>query len=324
MAKGVFSEWQPHYAERRIATFPVNADKKPAIRQWNQITLRGSARLAGRFQDADAFGFQLGQKSQITALDVDTQDETILADALTCHGDTPFIVRTGGGYHAYYSYAGERRLIRPYHDKPVDILGGGFVIAPPSESAKGTYQIISGTLDDLASLPPIHVVLDGLRADARIPEGKRNDTIFRFALEQARHSDTFDDLLDVLRTRNMDCEPQLCDDVLISTAKSAWRCEQEGRNLVGRGRSVVTPHAVIDDLIGKSQDAFVLLTLLHRHHWGRNFVLANAMAGQLGWTRKRFAAARALLEMLGFIQLAASASFRSPAVYRLGAWGGRF
>lgn len=169
MDKGVFSEWQPLYAERRIATFPVGADKKPAIKRWNQITLRGSARLAERFHEADAFGFQLGPKSQITALDVDSQDEAVLADALSYHGDTPFIVRTGGGYHAYYGYAGERRLIRPYNDKPVDILGGGFVVAAPSVSRKGAYQIISGTLDDLANLPPIHVVLDDLSADAENP-----------------------------------------------------------------------------------------------------------------------------------------------------------
>ena len=324
MAKGIFSEWQPHYAERQVATFPVGPNKKPAIKRWNQITLGGSSRLAERFQQADAFGFQLGPRSQITALDVNSQDETILADALNDHGDTPFIVRTGGGYHAYYSYGGERRHIRPYHNKPIDILGGGFVVAPPSISEKGAYQIIAGTLDDLADLPPIQAVLDDLRAEGRIPEGKRNDTIFRFALEQARHSDTYDALLDVMRTRNMDCEPQLSDDVIISTAKSAWRYEQEGRNLVGRGRSVVTPHAVIDELISESQDAFVLFSLIQRHHWGRSFALANAMADRLGWTRKRFAAARRLLQAFGFIRLVMPASFRSPALYRLGSWGGQF
>jgi hypothetical protein len=122
----------------------------------------------------------------------------------------------------------------------------------------------------------------------------------------------------------MDCETPLLDDVIIATTRSAWRYEQEGRNLVGRGRAVVTPHAVVDELIGESQDAFVLLTLLQRHHWGRNFVLANAMADQLGWTRKRFAAARTLLQTFGFIQLVVPASFRSPALYRLGAWGGQF
>ena len=324
MVKGVFSEWQPHYAERRIATFPVNADKKPAIRRWNQITLGGSSRLAERFQQANAFGFQLGPRSRITALDVDSQNEAVLADALNEHGATPFIVRTGGGYHAYYSYGGEQRHIRPYHNKPIDILGGGFVVAPPSISGKGAYGIISGTLDDLANLPPIHVVLDGLRAEGRILEGKRNNTLFRFALEQARHSDNFDVLLDVMRTRNMECEPQLADEVLISIAQSAWRYEQKGSNFVGRGRSVVIPHSVIDELIGESQDAFILLTRLQRHHWRRNFVLANAMANQLRWTRKRFAAARTTLQTLGFIQLVTRANFRSPAIYRFGAWGGRY
>jgi hypothetical protein len=87
--EGIFTKWQPQYAERRIATFPVKADKKPAIRRWNQITLKGSSRLAERFHESDAFGFQLGPKSQITALDVDSRDEAVLADALTCHGDTP-------------------------------------------------------------------------------------------------------------------------------------------------------------------------------------------------------------------------------------------
>ena len=122
----------------------------------------------------------------------------------------------------------------------------------------------------------------------------------------------------------MDCEPQLSEDVIGSTANSAWRYEQEGRNLIGRGRAVVTPHALIDELIGESQDAFILLTLLQRHHWGRSFVLANAMADRLGWTRKRFAAARTLLQALGFIQMVTPANFRSPAIYRLGAWGGQF
>ena len=41
-------------------------------------------------------------------------------------------------------------------------------------------------------------------------------------------------------------------------------------------------------------------------------MLANAMAEQLGWTRKRFAASRALLQTLGFIELVAPASSNPP------------
>ena len=174
---------------------------------------------------------------------------------------------------------------------------------------KGPYRIIAGTLDDLASLPLIPSVLDDLRTERTIYQGTRNNSVFRFALEQVRHCDTLAALLDVLRTRNLDCEPQLADDVLIAIASSAWRYEDEGRNLIGRGRSVVTPHSVIDQLISENQDAFVLLTLLQRHHWGRSFVLANAMSDRLGWSRKRFAVTRRFLHALGFIKLVAPARF---------------
>ena len=30
---GIFTKWQPYYAEKRIATFPVGNDKKPQIRR---------------------------------------------------------------------------------------------------------------------------------------------------------------------------------------------------------------------------------------------------------------------------------------------------
>ena len=110
--QGIFTKWQPHYAEKRIATFPVGTDKKPQIKRWNQLGLSGSAKLARRFTEANAFGFQPGPRSRVTVLDIDSQDEAILADALADHGDTPFIVRTGGGYHAYYRHGGERRHIR--------------------------------------------------------------------------------------------------------------------------------------------------------------------------------------------------------------------
>jgi Bifunctional DNA primase/polymerase, N-terminal len=150
--EGIFTKWQPHYADKQIATFPVGEDKKPQIRRWNQLGLSGSAKLAQRFTQANALGFQAGPRSQVTILDIDTHDDAILAEALRQHGKSPFIVRTGRGYHAYYRHAGERRHVRPYENRPVDILGGGYVVAPPSISTKGSYEIIEGTLDDLANL----------------------------------------------------------------------------------------------------------------------------------------------------------------------------
>jgi hypothetical protein len=299
---GVFKKWQSLYAEKGIATFPVNDNKKPCTKGYDKIGLNGSAELAEKFSEANAFGFMAGRRSGVTVLDVDIHDDIVLADSQLRHGKSPFIVMTGNGYHAWYRHGGERRQIRPDPNTPIDILGGGLVIAPPSQVAKAEYQIIQGTLDDLGCLPPIHAALDGLRSDnAPIPEGKRDNSLFRFGLEQAQHVDDFESLLDAMRTRNMDCRPPLADDVVVAKAMSAWRYEQEGRNLVGRGRAVVLSHSTIDRVMAYSPDAFVLLTMLKRHHWGRDFVLAKPMAASMGWTLRRWKSARNLLVRLGLI-----------------------
>jgi len=297
---GVFAQWQPHYAEKRIATFPVGADKKPCIKNWNKIGLKGSERLVEQFPSTNALGFPLGPRSGVTLLDLDTKDAGLLDDIQSRYGRSPFKVETGGGYHLYYQYGGERRHIRPWGpDIPVDVLGGGYAVAPPSVATKGQYAIIHGTLDDLNNLPPLHVMLDQLRRP--IATGKRNTSVFRVGLEQALHSDDFESLLDVMRTRNMDCEIPLPDSEVEKAARSAWRYEREGRNLVGRGRAIVISHGLLDRLIAANQDAFILLTVLKRHHWGRDFVLSKNMADTLGWGLRRWKSARDTLVRFGII-----------------------
>jgi hypothetical protein len=149
-----FLNWQSSYAERGIATFPVRDDKVPAIRCYQRVGQRGSGELASKFPDAPAIGFMCGRRSGITVLDVDCKDERVLADALDHHGTTRIIARSGSGnFQAWYKHNGERRQIRPWAGRPIDVLGGGFVVAPPSRVVKGQYQFIQGGLDDLDRLP---------------------------------------------------------------------------------------------------------------------------------------------------------------------------
>ena len=87
-------------------------------------------------------------------LDVDTTDERVLSDAMNRHGQTPIVVRSGSGkFHALYRHNNERRSVRAWEGLPIDLLGAGLAIAPPSLVAKGQYQIIQGRLDDLDRLP---------------------------------------------------------------------------------------------------------------------------------------------------------------------------
>jgi hypothetical protein len=289
---GIFAKYQPRYAEQNVITFPVSADKKPAIKHWQRLGPKGSAKLAAKFADVDTFGFPLGPRSGLTILDVDTKDKGVLHEAQSRYGETPYLVETGGGYHAYYRYGGERRHIRPWGpDLPIDVLGNGYAVGAPSVAAKGQYKIIHGTLDDLKTLPPLSVMLDELRKP--IPEGRRNQSLFRTSLEQAAHADDFETLMDVMRTRNMDCTVPLTESELEAAAHSAWKYEREGRNLLGRGKAVVMSHDVIDRL--DDPDAFYLMALLKRHHWGRDFVLTKAMASALGWTLPRWRRARNVL-----------------------------
>jgi Bifunctional DNA primase/polymerase, N-terminal len=150
---GVFAEWQPRYAEHRVATFPVE-NKIPRIRHWTKVGLKGSAQLAMKFADADAFGFQCGKANRITLIDIDSRDEGVVREAIKLFGQSPILWRTGSGNHAMpFRYNGEARRVRALPGLPIDALGGGFAVAPPSMGSTGRYEFLQGGLADLDRLP---------------------------------------------------------------------------------------------------------------------------------------------------------------------------
>ena len=154
---GIFSRWQPRYAEHGIATFPIGEAKKPRIRGWQKVGLKGSTELANKFGDVDALGYVTGRRSNVTVLDIDTTDERVAADAIRQHGQPAIITRTASRkFHLLYRYNGERRRIRPWPELPIDLLGdNGYALAAPSKLATGSYEIIHGHFDDLDRLAPL-------------------------------------------------------------------------------------------------------------------------------------------------------------------------
>jgi hypothetical protein len=302
----VFAEWQPRYAAVGLPTFPVRG-KRPLVRGYLKIGLPASAGLAKTFPNAPAIGVALGKRTNLTVLDVDAPDESLLRKAISQFGDTPFVVRSGSGhFQAWYRHNGEARSIRPFPDMPVDVLGAGFVVAPPSVGLKDRYVIIGGSIEHLRRLPVMRAQVPsnvGIRCDiAFVTQGRRNKSLFRYALSHARHVDDEETLLDVARTENENaCIPQLPDDEVVRLVRSAWKIQQEGRNFVG-GRIVPTSFGEIDRLAHGSPDALALLMLLRRYHNCREeFALGKAMASKLGWSLPRFRAARSCLEEEDYI-----------------------
>jgi hypothetical protein len=330
MAEGVTAEssasflnWQPSYAEHGIATFPVGDDKRPMVKRYDRFGLPGSAEIASKFPDAPAIGFMCGSRSRITVLDIDCKDERVLADALDRHGQTPIIVRSGSGnHHAWYRHNGEGRHIKA--ESQIDILGGGFVVAPPSRVQKGQYQFIQGSLDDLDRLPIMHSVPDQVvdvdQLVGEVKQGERNERLFNLCLRAARHCDEFDALCDVARTRNSEFSPPLEDGEVMSVAASAWRYEVVGRNYSG-GRCAVFSVADVMPLMPDPYVAALIVWAKASFKPDGKFWIADGLAEEFGWSVYELRQTRRSAIEMGLIRLIRPHAHRRPALYGFGRKG---
>jgi hypothetical protein len=298
----VFAEAQWLYASHGISVFPVTENKKPAVRGYLNVGLNYSRELADRFPEHQAFGFATNSRNGITILDVDTTDENVLADALNRHGRTPLIARTASGkYHAYYKHSGEKRRIRPWPGRDIDLLGtGGMAVAVPSVVGAGEYEFIEGCLHLIPELPVLQNLDLSPAHDSST--GTRNRDLFRHCMKQARHCDSLEALLDVAETFNGELVEPLDSQEVSKVAASAWHYEETGTNYVGvHGAFFATNEAV--DLITTDQDAFVMVAFLRASNRPDDvFMVANGLAERLGWTPKRVAAARTRLIDSGYIK----------------------
>jgi hypothetical protein len=263
--------------------------------------------------------------SRITVVDID--DARLVAEMLRRFGHTPLIVETPSGTaHLYYRSNGERCAnLRSSEGLPVDVKAvGGFVVVPPSVRLSGQhagkiYSFAKGGWDALPNLPPIKpgslpekpATPPPQQRDrpGRIPHGVRNDTLYRLGLREVKTCATEDALIARLRRINArNCDPPDDDADVIKTAHSAWMCEQEGRNFVGRGKLIITPDAMFQALknVPGGMDAVLLhMQLRSAHPPGETFAVAPkamAAANSLpGWSHMRVRNARETLIEAGIL-----------------------
>jgi hypothetical protein len=334
-----FALWQPAYAKRGIATFPVRPNKVPAISGYQKIGLTGSEQLAFKFIDADALGFMCGPRSKLTVLDIDSTSDVVLGNAIDRHGMTPILVRTASGkYHAYYRYNGERRRLRPFYGLPIDILGaGGFVIAPPSNTAQGQYQFIGGSLDELDQLPvmqpfdePDGMLIADSPSDNEISASPlhgmrehdgRNNALFLAIAPIAKQTHATggsrDALLAVALNYNQGAEEPMTTGEATKIVDSVWRMTIAGCNRVGEHAFVIRQHEAISLIEHGDHDALVLLNFLRAHHGplAPPFWVADTLASTFGWTIKRLSKARSRLVQRGILRRIRPAWQKNPAMF---------
>jgi hypothetical protein len=318
-----FSQWQPIYAAHGLATFPVRIEggaKMPMARNYMRAGRPYSNLLAKQFPSAEAFGFALGARTKITVLDSDSNDDQILSDAMTRHGKTPLIVRSGSGnFQAWYRHNGERRHIRPDPRLPVDILGGGFVVAPPSRGVKSAYQIIEGSLDDLDRLPTLQNFVAATNAEV-ISMGRRNNALWEHCMRQCRSCDEFAALLDVAETFNsQSLNPPLGADEVTKAARSAWQATERGENRFGQCGAFLTV-AVTESMVSDPHLLALLAWLKAQNPPGRQFLIADGLAPLLGWSLPQLRRCRKRLQEMGWIDLVRPPARGCAALYR---WGPR-
>jgi hypothetical protein len=337
---GVFRDWQPRYLEQGIATFPMaferlddgKINKKPLVRGYLRIGTERSRELASKpqFAECNGIGFRVDQLyggPRLTILDIDTTDEGEVPKAIERHGDTPIIVRTATGkHHLYYRYNGEPRLLKAWGDAvPIDLLGGGFVVAPPSIGPQGSYEFVRGDLAQIKNLPAMRGVENKIAKQETpkvrpgiVREGNRNRTLWERCMLKAKRVERFDDLLAFARDYNgAHMQPPLSDMEIIRAATSAWEYQVRGENFFGgAGNFVTCPTTMLEDLMQSNSDALALMMVIRSHNWHRErFYVANAMADKLGWTLPRFREARALLVGRKYLRVLSPATAHRPTEY---------
>lgn len=321
MATGTdtFATWQHQYAEHGIATFPVKVTaegKRPLTKGYLKTGLRGSAELARKFPDAESFGFACGRLNRVTVVDMDSTDEAIVREGERIFGPSPLLWRTGGGkFAAAFRWNSEQRRIRPISSLPIDVLGGGFVVAPPSAGAIRPYEIIKGCLADLDRLPIARVPDEVARPNRqkRIQAGERNNSLFKFCLKEASSCDSLESLVDKAKWwAERQFEDPLPDAEIVKTAGSGWSYREGRKKVIGK---IVKPE-VFQRLLCDIHALAVFAYLDAENGANAEFMITDTMGRRFGWPRRLVPSGRRALIELGLIERVRWHRKGVPAKYR--------
>lgn len=293
---GAFTTAVEIFGAQGVGVIPTRRETPavPMVRHPDRFGVRASLRLAEnpRFQEANA-AIWAGRHSRLTIVDIDSSNTRHVVEAIKVFGDTPLKVSTpSGGMHLYYRHAGEQRRIRPFgKDLPLDVLGSGVAVVPPStrlgsgKKQPGQYRVIEGDLASLDQLPTLRAgaipfatrnkPMANQQQDVSAPirhmrEGDgRDNALFAIARNIAMSCTTEAELVDAVLAENAQLLEPLPVTVASTKANSAWRYRIEGR-LFTTGSKVALGSQ--DELLqcAAYPPAFLLLGYLRCNHAASN------------------------------------------------------
>ena len=323
-----FADAAPAWAAAGITPLPVYPDgKKTMVKQPEAFGRPAAMGLAAKPRYATAnLGFMCGAFNRLTVVDVDSPADAELQHALATYGDSPIIVATpSGGRHVYYAHNDEPRKVRPDPGHPIDMLGGGLCVAPPSTRLSGaSYAWQRGSLADIANgnLPKIRNGavsktrdLGHLPTGPRVQKGERNAQLFRYCRQIVGYCDDLDALIDAARTwADSKCAEPLADAEIVATAYKVWKY-QGGRRRV---MQTIVESPLFQQLIADVEVLGALRLPRHRERPRRSF-----HGGRWPGTGPRMASphgAKGAKGAFGFgrYQVRARASQRHPWTLSLG------
>jgi hypothetical protein len=308
-----FPAIQAAYAAHGVATYPLTAGKKPAVRAYDRIGAPYSAQLAMKFADATAAGFVAGRRNRLTIVDIDSTDHRLVDEVERLLGPSPLRVATpSGGWHLYYRHAGEPRSIRPLPD--VDLLGGGPVVCIGSQTPKGRYQIVRGTIDDLERLPRLAATAaPPAQPREPVPVGKRNNELFKYCQSIVGRCDDLDQLLDAARTWAADrLEVPLPDAEIVKTCTSAWQRRGGGKLFMQH----IIEGPLFPRLIADPEVWTLCSYLMIEQGPAAEFMIADGLGQARGWPRRLVPTARKMLLDMGVVECVRPPKKGQPALYR--------
>jgi putative DNA primase/helicase len=240
------------------AVFPCGPSKRPLTAHGYQDATYDPAAIRAwwsRYPDA-LIGMPTGRATGLVVLDVD-QDETTgkdgeasLAALLAEHGplpETAEVMTPRGGRHIYFRHPGAEIRIKTTASaigRHLDIRGdGGYVILPPSVLPDGRAYQWEGSSDpdegaEIAPMPHWLIELTAAavsqkgnasaqsggseKGEAEIPEGQRNDTLFRLGRSLRAKGLTQAAIAAALIAENSErCRPPLPEEEVAAIAANA-------------------------------------------------------------------------------------------------------